>query len=574
MSVVVVLGLSVSACGGGSTATTQATGAATGSGASIAATTATRTAAKAGMIESGRVTDAALSSLAKGDGVDEGAARHLADTVLALPDAERTAAFADLSQRLELEAAKVSGLEAAVGSTEATAAALRGAWAQVDTQVEALASVAPLEPTTPGKSVRARRAPALLADDSGTGAATGTGVLGVFMGALGLGLTADAIVSAANGFTADQYSEHSSSGSTITGSVEQSSVELEFKGQQDGVDIDFKAQAVVHPCPKADGTFDIQIKLDVKTSKGGAGTNATIDVDITGNVDDNAELVNTESTNHTQWADFGGGKGQFVDFTIGQSGGKLTRYTANRTGGTVTKSMSTIATVMGMMFESLVAARFVDAAKKAWQSGRCVDLKLSAAPGPKGLKPSSTAKVLAEPRSKVDGAAVGGTVTATLSAGGAGVAPSASKVAADATFTYSAPPEKNKSGTVAAESRSKRGVGKQSITLDTAAPSSFHIVGGLDDFQADQDVCDVLAPFTLTGGGFAVKFSGGLAGTYTYSGPFAAQGNGTYEIRLPDDPAQPGAMVGGGSGSVDTPLGRFSNSGTERYTLTPIPPCS
>lgn len=569
VSVVVVLGLAVSACGGGTTATTPSGDSVRGSSQSTVVTTSPTSKS----IENGLVTDAGLAGLVKGDDVDRTAAENLAAAVLALPADERLAAFADLSTRLEREASKVSGLEGAVGSEQATDAALRGAWAQINGQISALATLPPLEPTTPGKSAHARRAPVVRADDGGSGTAAGTGAVGVFMGALGLGLTADAVVSSANDFSADQYSERTSAGSTITGAVEQSSVELEFKGTQDGVDIDFKAQAVVHPCPKADGTFDIQLKLDVKTAKNGAGTNATIDVDIKGTVDDNAELVGYDSVNRTQWADFAGGKGQFLDMTIGSSGGKLTSFTTNRTGGTVTKSMTMIASLMALMFESLIAERYVEAAKKAWQSGRCVDLKLSAAPGPKGMKPSSTAKVLAEPRSKVDGAAVGGTVTATLSSGGADVAPSATKVAADATFTYTAPSEKNKNGTIAAESRSKRGVGKRSITLDTAVPAAFHIVGGLDDFQADQDVCDVLAPFTLTGGGFTLSFSGGLTGTYTYTGPFAAQGNGTYEIRLADDPTKPGTMVGGGEGSVDTPDGRFSNAGTERYTLTPIDPC-
>lgn len=572
VSVVVFVGLVASACGG-SGATTPSDPTAAPSAVAASTTTGgptTTPVPTAGLIENGLVTEAALASLTTTDGIDNRATQALADAVLALPDAARTTALIDLSGRLELEAARVSGLETAVSTPADTEAALRGAWAPILAAVPTIGAAVLPEPTTPGRSARANR---LLADDGSSLSADNTGSFGVVMGSMALGLTADSVVSAANGFGADQYSEKFENGTIKTGAVEQSSFEAEFQGNQNGVHIDFKAQAVVHPCPKADGSFDIQGKLVVKTSKNGVGTNASFDLAITGTVDDDAQLVSTEVTDRAEWADFSGGKGSYVDFTVATTNGTISGYSSNRGGGTTSPSMFRLAALMEAMFRTDFTNRYVDAARKAWQSGRCVDLKLSAAPGPKGLKPSSTAKVLAEPRSKVDGAAVGGTVTATLSSGGADVAPSATKVAADATFTYTAPAEKNKNGTIAAESRSKRGVGKRSITLDTAVPAAFHIVGGLDDFQADQDVCDVLAPFTLTGGGFTLSFSGGLTGTYTYTGPFAAQGNGTYEIRLADDPTKPGTMVGGGEGSVDTPDGRFSNAGTERYTLTPIDPC-
>ena len=86
-------------------------------------------------------------------------------------------------------------------------------------------------------------------------------------------------------------------------------------------------------------------------------------------------------------------------------------------------------------------------------------------------------------------------------------------------------------------------------------------------------MCDITQPFTLSGGGFTAKFSGGNTGTYTYTGPFNARGDGRYSITPPSGPGQTGSMTGTGSGSVDTPLGRFENSGTETYTLTPLTQC-
>lgn len=97
----------------------------------------------------------------------------------------------------------------------------------------------------------------------------------------------------------------------------------------------------------------------------------------------------------------------------------------------------------------------------------------------------------------------------------------------------------------------------------------YRIVGGLDDFQTNTAVCDIMKPFTLTGGGITLQASGGLRGTYTYSGIFNAQGTGTYTISVPQGLGKPGTMTGGGSGSTEG----YTGSGTEKYTLTPIEPC-
>ena len=167
----------------------------------------------------------------------------------------------------------------------------------------------------------------------------------------------------------------------------------------------------------------------------------------------------------------------------------------------------------------------------------------------------------------------GGTVQALLSAGEKAVDPSSTPIPVDAVFEYSASDEPNKTGTVSLEARSKRGVGRVDINFDTNQTAAYQVVGGLDDWQTDTAVCDIMQPFVLTGI-LTMNFTGGLSGSYEYSGgPFNAAGSGTYEISLPNGPGQAGTMTGTGEGSVDTPLGQFSNSGTEQYTLTPIPPC-
>ena len=82
--------------------------------------------------------------------------------------------------------------------------------------------------------------------------------------------------------------------------------------------------------------------------------------------------------------------------------------------------------------------------------------------------------------------------------------------------------------------------------------------------QTDTPVCDIMKPFTLTtGGGFTMQFSGGLSGTFDYSGPFNAHGTGTYTISLPDGPGKPGTMTVGG---VTSPEIKFIQAVAPRNT--------
>jgi hypothetical protein len=99
-------------------------------------------------------------------------------------------------------------------------------------------------------------------------------------------------------------------------------------------------------------------------------------------------------------------------------------------------------------------------------------------------------------------------------------------------------------------------------------PRAYRVVGGLQDVQVDETVCDVTKPFTLSSGVGTLEASGGLNGTYTFSGDFEASYSGTYRITFPDGPRRPGKMVGQGAGSVAGQPG----SGTSHYTLTPVGP--
>ena len=180
----------------------------------------------------------------------------------------------------------------------------------------------------------------------------------------------------------------------------------------------------------------------------------------------------------------------------------------------------------------------MQAAKDGWTSGRCVQLSATAAPGPTGLEPGSTSAITATPTSKIDGTPTGGTVTATLTAGGAGVSPT-TPVAAVASFTYQAPDQPDKGGTVSLESRSKRGVGKAAMDFDTKRPGYLATYNG-GGISITGTILDLSNAFETVG-----VFTGGSAhfhhiptdaesGTITFNDPCGPgcvlSGSGTYAI--------------------------------------------
>lgn len=422
----------------------------------------------------GLVSDRALAAMVV-DGVPDGGLIDNAVAVIhALPDDEELVALQDLSHRFELQAARISGLQDAVGSEQATEMALDGAWGKVAVQVDAADPNVPLEPAVKPSGFTQVTRPT-------ESTASGVGALGVLMATMAISFMADPVVSMSNGFTPDQYGETNNSGLSIAAGIEGAAIEMAYDGDQDGVGVKFKTSAAVQTCPDPSGAFTIEAKVDLHTSKGRAGQNVTIDLNISGQVDDDAKLASKQTETRTQWADFGGPTaGQFIDHTYTTGSDGSSNISVSRAGGTVTDSFVSTSVLLSVMYALLVGDKLVGAAEKAWQSGRCVRLDATPSAGPTGLEAGQIVSVLAAPRSKVDGAATGGTVTALLSAGENSVDPSSTPVAADAEFTYTASNEEGKGGTVTLEARSKRGVGKAKIDFTTSAARTVTMQGALN----------------------------------------------------------------------------------------------
>ena len=561
--VVLTIGVTTVACGGSSA--TDGTVVVTGS-ASVDRTVPTSDPtpgdAPAELIAGGRVTDEAVAAAVDDDQVSQVVVDGVVAELAAMPEDERFVVLADLSRRLELELARVSGLQDAIGDDAATVGALDQAWAPIGAALGDVVEV-PVGSTTEPAGFRGAGFRSVAPASQPT---TGTvALVGFALGARGVGETAGTVVSAADRLEPGKSVKGKiSDGITYEGEVGKSVLTMDLDSVQDGVAVKFTVAMVVYPCPGPDGRFDITVSVKVQTSKGNAGSNGTIDMKINGQVDDDARLANADVTTRAQWADFANARGQYFDLSIERVRGE-TSTVLNRFGGTLTPGFTGLAALVSAAVSSSIEADVLKAAEAAWSSGRCVALEVTPSDGPDGLEPSAVVSVLAEPRSKLDGAPTGGSVTATLANGGASVDPDGSPVPADATSNYTAPDEQDQSGTVRYESRSRRGVGKAELTFTTAEPAAYTIVGGLDDWQVNQVVCDVMEPFTLTSSIGTMELSGGLSGTYLFTGQFNSRFEGTYVITLPDGPGAAGTMVGGGGGTV---AGQYG-SGSESYVLTP-----
>jgi hypothetical protein len=519
----VVLG----ACGGGGRSDVA-------TGTSDVAATVVSSAATDDAVEAADTTAArSAGALIVDDVVNQPALDALATDFAALDEDQQFERLNELSGQLERDLYQFSGLTDALGSPDDVDASIDAAaqwFADVGAQLQSDIAAAQLQP------VGLRSAAAT---------PTGTPNLGegLFGGMLVTVLGADAAVTQTNDAT--NGTAQLAEGVNLTskdGTVELTSEHSSTDSH--GVTTTLKTRNVATPCPAADGTFTASATIDTSSTinNGATGKHATMDLAITGTVDDNAGLVGYDITSRSQYADFTANKGGFLDLTINVPQTGAATATFNRTGGVVSQEIQDNAIALNRLMMIVVAFKLADAAKTAWESGRCVELIPTVSAGPTGLKPSASVIITAAPRSKIDGGPVGGTVTAVLSGGEAAVSPSSTPVPAAAEFTYDAPGERDKSGTVQLEARSKRGVAKATIEFDTK--QAGYIASGGTTVTFTGTIPDLAAPFNLagTGPGFTVEFSftptSAAAGSLSYTGSGGGAtltGSGTYTI-TGDDP--------------------------------------
>ena len=353
---------------------------------------------------------------------------------------------------------------------------------------------------------------------------------------------------------------------------------LDQKVDEHGMTGRVKTRIHLDSCPDADGKLTVTIQSESQMSAGGRSSLVKITYHRERWLDDDAHLTNEAAEN-------------FQDEMTGDAGagGKLSvaeRYTTGRdgqqSGGVIsqqgfdifhiddTRHTEQLRTGTMQMLRLLADAMLLGfTGKPPYESGRCVDLQVRADPGKRtGARPSTAYTLFANPRARLDGAPAGGTVTATLD--GESMLNPTTKVRADAQFDYANPTKKDQQATVSFESRSRRGVGRATLDFDTKK-GGYRIVGGQNDFHADQVVCSLSEPFDIkSSAGITMHMSGGdTGGSYTVSGNAAGvawSGNGRYTLKLE---GSGGTLKATGTTSIATPMGRYSDAVEPTFTLTP-----
>lgn len=355
-------------------------------------------------------------------------------------------------------------------------------------------------------------------------------------------------------------------------------LEVKTESVQNGVKLTSEMTGSVdgNECPNADGQVQLTIKLRLAGESGGAQVSQDLTVFVRATVNDNADLATTTMDIVQGTRQVKSGREMYIEsgITFTDDGRKVVTSNQREIRGSqnVHESMENLNEASDLAGDGVNAAykaalTVLYGSRDKWQGGKCVQI-IASSPGSVAVR--SSTQIPVKVVHKFGGADVPSKLEVILS-GESSVDPQMIPRTAG-TLTYVAPGETGKSATIKLTATSKRG----KATLDLAANTGgapYQIVGGAGSWQTNTKVCDIMKPFTLTGGSFTMKHSGGLSGTVTYTSRFSGNGGGTYTISLPDGVGKPGTMIVGGSGTI-TGDRVYKGSGTAKYTLTPIEPCS
>ena len=360
----------------------------------------------------------------------------------------------------------------------------------------------------------------------------------------------------------------SEDGSTVFG------LGIKTESTKNGVKVTTETQARIegNDCPNAEGQVQITVKMRMSARSAGAVYTQEVTAFIRIIVDDNANISN--ATIDIDQATSRGKNGEEVFVQTGQtikftgnfenateSNQHLIQKTDNATSSDVSE-----ASASGNSAAYGAAIGAIALSESTWKGGKCIKIE---ARSPGSVDPGSGTEIPVKVRHRKEGSDVTAKLEATL-IGEASIDPDLIPQT-PGTLMYVAPGETGKTATIKLKATSRRGIATLDLTASTGT-NSYRIAGGLDEWYTNTVVCDITKPFTLTGThGIKANFSGGLSGTYTYSGTsFSVQGSGTYEISFPHGRELAGEMVGRGPGTVKGGGRTWQGSGTEKYTLTTV----
>ncbi len=267
----------------------------------------------------------------------------------------------------------------------------------------------------------------------------------------------------------------------LSGSKLESEVKVSLATEKDGVAYAEKNRGTVRVdvCPDAQGSVLVEIEYEGGVSAGPAGGHWSFHGQVTGHVDDDANLVAADfayrgemstqpTTRRDKFAEWTMGYAisgfQDRSFAHGSTSAELGRNAVHAGTQAEAQLWMNNATAYHKAIVELVAYFTLTQAEKLWQGGSCVEIL---APSPNSVQPGSETPFTASVRQKIEGAELDAPVVATLTSGELSVAPSGTKVPAPATFAYRAP-DHTGDAIVKLESRSGRGVGTLDVAFTTA----------------------------------------------------------------------------------------------------------
>lgn len=344
-------------------------------------------------------------------------------------------------------------------------------------------------------------------------------------------------------------------------------------------------------CPLDDGEFDFTATLKntaaASAEQEGSGTvQQDLQVRITGRLgaDGTPESLNldgTQSTTHTSSS----GRTVSVETRHRKQNTSVTEVFDFATAtAEVVRSSADASPAERQRLASLGAGRLalfgsgsvIGTALNMWGDGGCVTLR---APAPTLVDAGASTSITVTATSTVTGDELSLPVTMTLD-GQRSIDPT--MLTSTGSFTHVAGDAGTRSS-VLLKTASRRGRDTESIAIGTARRSYF-AEGGGGDIIVSGEICDLVRPFVLTGGGVTLSFfpedEAGGTRVYEDDGSFGGgfvvlAGEGPYVVSF-DDAGVATSIVGSGTGTSSSIAGEFSFPLNDVFTLTPLdtPPAS
>lgn len=394
-------------------------------------------------------------------------------------------------------------------------------------------------------------------------------------------------------------------GSKIHGEIE---VPLSMQTEKGAYTETAKGKIDMDLCPDTGGGVDLKLSLNFNVGisggegaeSGSASISLTIDGDVAGKVNDEANLTSADYHYKVGNAKTAEGSAtstitnSFVEidntftFIPGRNGEKnsitnerneVTRQSSKATGKDVVDAAKA-----GNYLMMFISSAVLFLAESVWQDGFCVEILIDGAKEVNSFAPSARDDFTARVKHKWEGVELEAGITANLK-GEKTIFPN-DKQPAPVNYVFTAGDKDKQEAVVTLETRSKRGAAKKTLTFKTET-SAYSVKGELGEMTLTGQICGTGSPFTLkaipldvpleftfdfipdsdTSGTIAISGGGSLDG-----GTMTMNGNGTYQFEGldGDNPLLTGdvtaVVVSSGAGrSVST-----NHDDSFRFTLTKL----